>query len=445
VDALAQNATLIVIGAIVAIVLVAALLVISRARPPEARTIRVIGVGGGGSNAIEHMIEAKTAGVDFIVCNTDAQALRRSAAPRRLRIGDGVTRGLGAGGDPTLGKRAAEEDADAIALALEGSDMVFVTAGLGGGTGSGAGPIIAEIARKQGALTIGVVTKPFAFEGLRRRQVAEDAARELGGKVDALITIPNDRIGEVVQADVRFLDAFGTVDDVLRQGVQGIIDVVTSPGLINLDFADVRAVMEDAGPALIGLGRASGENRALDAARQAMSSPLLEANFEGAQSILFNIAGSSNVGLGEVTRAAEEIRAAADPEANVLFGASFDDDLGDELLVTLIAAGREGARKPVSELAGAAVAGVAASRTGATKTQVPRVATAAAPGAKRAQRRPPSGLPARDASVPSSELQEIGPQAGAEDDELDVPSFLRRRVGPRPEPREAAEARNGTS
>ena len=257
--------------------------------------IRVIGVGGGGSNAVNRMIRAEMMGVEFIACNTDAQALLQSDAPHKIRIGDKVTRGLGAGGDPTIGQRAAEEDSEKIAEALEDSDMVFITAGLGGGTGSGAAPVVAQIAKESGALTIGVVTKPFAFEGNKRKLVAEKAAEELKAQVDTLITIPNDRLKDVVQKNTSILDAFRVVDDVLRQGVQGISDIITVPGLINLDFADVRAIMKDAGSALMGIGRASGENRAVEAARQAIASPLLEVDIAGAQGILFNITGSSNL------------------------------------------------------------------------------------------------------------------------------------------------------
>jgi cell division protein FtsZ len=306
--------------------------------------IRVIGVGGGGSNAVNRMIRAEMMGVEFIALNTDAQALLQSDAPHKLRIGDKITRGLGAGGDPSIGERAAEEDSDKIAQALEGSDMVFITSGLGGGTGSGAAPVVAEIAKEQGALTIAVVTKPFTFEGAKRRLTAEKSAESLKAKVDTLITIPNDRLRDVVQKNTSILDAFRVVDDVLRQGVQGISDIITVPGLINLDFADVRAIMKDAGSALMGIGRASGENRAVEAARQAIASPLLEVDIAGAQGILFNVTGGSNLSLFEVTEAAEEIRAAADPEANIIFGTSFNERLGEEVAITVIATGFDGKR-----------------------------------------------------------------------------------------------------
>jgi cell division protein FtsZ len=307
--------------------------------------IRVIGVGGGGSNAVNRMIRAEMMGVEFIACNTDAQALLQSDAPHKIRIGDKITKGLGAGGDSSVGQRAAEEDSEKIADALRDSDMVFITAGLGGGTGSGAAPIVAEIAKELGALTIGIVTKPFSFEGVRRKLVAERAAEALKEKVDTLITIPNDRLRDVVQKNTSIIDAFRFVDDVLRQGVQGISDIITVPGLINLDFADVRAIMSDAGSALMGIGRAGGDSRALDATRQAIASPLLEININGAQGILFNIAGSANLSLFEVTEAAEEIRSVADPEANIIFGTSFDERLGDEVMITVIATGFDSTRK----------------------------------------------------------------------------------------------------
>ncbi|HUP55719.1 MAG TPA: cell division protein FtsZ, partial [Methylomirabilota bacterium] len=275
----------------------------------------------------------------------DAQALLQSDAPHKIRIGDKVTRGLGAGGDSQLGQRSAEEDSEKIAAALADSDMVFITAGLGGGTGSGAAPVVAQIAKDAGALTIGVVTKPFAFEGNKRKLVAEKSAEELKAQVDALITIPNDRLKDVVQKNTSILDAFRVVDDVLRQGVQGISDIITMPGLINQDFADVRAIMKDAGSALMGIGRATGENRAVEAAQQAIASPLLELDIHGAQGILWNITGSSNLSLYEVNEAAEAIKEAADPEANIIFGTSFNERLGEEVMVTVIATGFDGGKK----------------------------------------------------------------------------------------------------
>ncbi len=307
--------------------------------------IRVMGVGGGGSNAVNRMIRAELMGVEFIALNTDAQALLQSDAPHKIRVGDKITRGLGAGGDPGIGQRAAEEDAEKIYEALKDSDMVFITAGMGGGTGSGAAPVIAEIARDLGALTIGVVTKPFSFEGARRRLNAEKATEGLREKVDTLITIPNDRLKDVVQKETSVVDAFRVVDDVLRQGVQGISDLITVPGLINLDFADVRAVMNQAGSALMGIGRASGEDRAAEAARQAIASPLLEVNIAGAQGVLFNITGGPSLSLFEIDEAAEIIKATTDPEANIIFGTVIDERMGDEVSITVIATGFDSARK----------------------------------------------------------------------------------------------------
>src|SRR3954452_8460294 len=312
--------------------------------------IRVIGVGGGGSNAVNRMIRAELMGVEFIAVNTDAQALLQSDAPHKIRVGDKITRGLGAGGDPTIGQRAAEEDAEKIYEALKDSDMVFITAGMGGGTGSGGAPVIAEIARDLGALTIGVVTKPFSFEGARRRLNAERSIEALKDKVDTLITIPNDRLKDVVQKDTAITDAFRVVDDVLRQGVQGISDLITVPGLINLDFADVRAVMKDAGSALMGIGRASGDNRAAEAAREATASPLLEVNIAGAQGVLFNITGGPSLSLFEVDEAAEIIKQTADPEANIIFGTVIDERMADEVAITVIATGFDSSRKRERQL-----------------------------------------------------------------------------------------------
>jgi cell division protein FtsZ len=400
--------------------------------------IRVIGVGGGGSNAVNRMIRAEMMGVEFIACNTDAQALLQSDAPHKIRIGDKITRGLGAGGDSSIGQRAAEEDADKIAEAIAESDMVFITAGLGGGTGSGAAPVIAEIAKEAGALTIGVVTKPFGFEGQRRKLVAEKSAEDLKAKVDTLITIPNDRLRDVVQKNTSILDAFRVVDDVLRQGVQGISDIITVPGLINLDFADVRAIMRDAGSALMGIGRASGENRALEAARQAIASPLLEVNINGAQGILFNITGSSNLSLWEVTEAAEEIKAAADPEANIIFGASFNERLGDEVQITVIATGFDSSRKrsPVRHEAAASAYGQDAGvsvRAGRERDfleelERQRHATAqdGADDHDAADERAPIAIPIR----PERTVGEPVPaprRAAFDADDLEIPSFLRRK------------------
>jgi len=308
--------------------------------------IKVIGVGGGGSNAVNRMIRAEMMGVEFIAVNTDAQALLQSDAPHKIRIGDKMTRGLGAGADPGVGQRAAEEDSEKIYEALKDADMIFITAGMGGGTGSGAAPVIAEIAKDLGALTVGVVTKPFSFEGMRRKLVAEQYTELLKEKVDTLITIPNDRLREVVDKKTSIVDAFRVVDDVLRQGVQGISDLITVPGLINLDFADVKTIMREAGSSMMGIGMGTGENRAVDAAKAAVMSPLLEVNITGARGILFNVTGGSDLGLFEVNEAAEVIREAADAEANIIFGTVIDDRMRDEVKVTVIATGFDSSRKP---------------------------------------------------------------------------------------------------
>jgi cell division protein FtsZ len=400
--------------------------------------IRVIGVGGGGSNAVNRMIRAEMMGVEFIACNTDAQALLQSDAPHKIRIGDKITRGLGAGGDSTIGQRAAEEDSEKIAQALVDSDMVFITAGLGGGTGSGAAPIVAQMAKEAGALTIGVVTKPFSFEGAKRKLVAEKAAEELKGQVDTLITIPNDRLKDVVQKNTSIIDAFRVVDDVLRQGVQGISDIITMPGLINLDFADVRAIMKDAGSALMGIGRATGENRAVEAARMAIASPLLEVNIQGAQGILFNITGSSSLSLFEVTEAAEEIRAAADPEANIIFGTSFNERLGDEVMITVIATGFDGMRKRETRHAAAAQpsdtsASVRAPRERDFLEELERQRVVSNDGGFEIPVAEPNhGAAAASGPTPRIERSVGEPvpvkRAAAYDaDDLEIPSFLRRK------------------
>jgi len=414
--------TIVVVVAIVVAVLATLRLLIEvpgwvrRIRRPEARTIRVVGVGGGGSNAVDRMVKADLPGVSFVAFNTDAQALRRSTANLKLRIGDETTRGLGAGGDPDVGRRAAEEDAEWIGKAVAGADLVFVTAGLGGGTGSGAAPIVAGIARDQAALTIGVVTKPFDFEGSQRKRVAEAAAAELAGKVDALIVVPNDHVGNVLESEASVVEAFRAVDDVLLRAVQGIIDLIRTPGLINLDFGDVRSVMQGAGAAVIGLGRGSGEHRAADAAREAIASPLLEARFDGARGILFNVSGPSDLRLAEVREAADEIGQHADEGANIIFGASFDESLGGDVLVTLMATGLSGETPRVP--AAPATAAPAPAPKATTPSRSRRAGnvtsarhTAVAVSAATSAPPKPGDLP-RDAAI--------------DDDDFEVPSFLRR-------------------
>ncbi len=439
---------------------------IRRTRRPETRAIRVIGIGGGGSNAVDRMVAANIPGVSFVACNTDAQALRRSNAGMKVRIGEAITGGLGSGGDPEVGRRAAEEDEAKIARSVTGADLVFITAGLGGGTGSGAAPIVGANARLQGALTIAVVTKPFAFEGIHRRRIADAAEAELAASVDAIITIPNARIGDVVADDTSMLDAFRIVDDVLLEAVRGIIDLLSGSGLINLDFADVRSVMNDAGPVLIGIGRGIGENRAIDAARQAVASPLLEATIDGAREILINVSGPPDLRLREVRVAADEIRASADTDANVIFGASLSRPADEEVVITLIATGMawpKGADVPT--------------RVAERKTVEPRVAERAeraerperAERAERPERAEPApepmkpGLPVNGgrkrqpvlashpravASIPSAEpapneahvadepptpMKERTEPRADEEIDLEVPSFLRRRRPPDPE------------
>ena len=304
--------------------------------------IKVVGIGGGGVNAVNRMIEVGLKGVEFIAINTDAQALLMSDADVKLDVGRELTRGLGAGADPTVGRQAAEDHRDEIEEVLKGADMVFVTAGEGGGTGTGGAPIVANVAKKLGALTIGVVTRPFAFEGRRRATQAEDGIEALRAEVDTLIVIPNDRLLQISDKQVSVLDAFKEADQVLLSGVQGITDLITTPGLINLDFADVKAIMSGAGSALMGIGRASGDDRAAAAAESAISSPLLEASIEGAHGVLLNISGGSDLGLFEIHEAADLIAQAAHPDANIIFGAVIDDALGDEVRVTVIAAGFDG-------------------------------------------------------------------------------------------------------
>src|SRR5438270_7491550 len=307
---------------------------------PEAN-IKVIGVGGGGTNAVNRMIRAQVQGVEFLTINTDSQALQNAQAPTRIQIGEKLTRGLGAGGNPSVGQKAAEESTEELYEALQGADMVFITAGMGGGTGTGAAPIIAQIAQDVGALTVGVVTKPFSFEGPRRRTSAEEGVASLKDRVDALITIPNDRLLSIADQKMSMTDAFALADEVLHQGIEGISDTITKPGMINLDFADVKAIMSHAGSALMAIGRAAGENRAVEAAMAAISSPLLEASISGAKGVLFNIAGSDYT-LYEVDQAARVIQEAADQDANIIFGAVIDERLQDEIQITVIATGFEG-------------------------------------------------------------------------------------------------------
>lgn len=301
--------------------------------------IKVIGVGGGGNNAINRMIEDGLKGVEFVSVNTDKQALFLSKASLKIQIGEKLTRGLGAGSDPEVGGKAAEESREEIAEAIKGSDMVFVTAGMGGGTGTGAAPVVASVAREMGILTVGVVTKPFTFEGRKRMVQAERGIQQLKENVDTLVIIPNDRLLQVIQKNTSMVEAFKMADDILRQGVQSISDLIAVPGLVNLDFADVKTIMYNTGIAHMGIGRAAGENRAEEAAKQAIHSPLLETSIEGARGVLLNITGGTDLGLLEVNAAAELVQKAADPEANIIFGAVINEELKDEILITVVATG----------------------------------------------------------------------------------------------------------
>ena len=391
----------------------------------RALRIVVIGIGGAGGNAVDRMTAAGTSGIEFMVCNTDAQVLRRSRASRKIQVGAKLTGGLGAGGDPAIGQRAAEEDADRIARAVAGADMVFITAGLGGGTGSGAAPVVAASAREAGALTVGVVTLPFAFEGTKRRQVADRAAEELLAKVDTLIVIPNDGVRNVVLGDVSMLEAFRVVDDILRQGIEAVIDLIAQPGFINLDFADVRSVLKDSGSGLIGVGRANGERRATHAAQDAIRNALMGGGITGARGVLLNVAGSRELTLAEVTEVAEVVRAAADRDANVIFGATFDDSLGDTVEVTLIATGfvpaspDDGYLRPAS--AEPSVQYVPPQSFLPERAVDPRPETVI---------REPVAVhvgPAPEETISYAPSQRSGPSP----DELDIPSFVRRPPPPR--------------
>jgi len=313
---------------------------------PEIQTfakIKVVGVGGGGGSAINRMITANIKGVEFIAVNTDLQALQSNLAPTKLHIGKSTTRGLGAGMNPAIGRKSAEESQNDLREVLKDSDLIFITCGLGGGTGSGAAPKIAEVAREVGALTIAVVTKPFSFEGGPRKSIAEEALKEFCGKVDSLITIPNDRIWQIIDKKTPLLDAFRTVDEVLRQGVQGISELITLPGVINVDFADVRTIMENSGSALMGMGESSGDNRAIEAAKQAISSPLLEMSIEGAKGILFTITGGNDLTMYEVSEAAKTITESVDSDAKIIFGAVINEELKDAIKITVVATGFDSA------------------------------------------------------------------------------------------------------
>ena len=335
--------------------------------------IKVIGVGGGGNNAVNRMVESELKGVQFLSVNTESQVLELSKADVTIQIGEKVTKGLGAGANPQIGEAAAQESREDIIKALEGADMVFVTAGMGGGTGTGAAPVVAECAKEVGALTVGVVTKPFAFEGKRRRAAAEKGIEFLTQKVDTIIVIPNDKLLQVVDKKCSLSDAFGKADDVLRQGIKGISDLIQIPGLINLDFADVKTIMTEQGEALMGIGLATGENRAADAAKMAINSPLLETSIDGAKGILLNISGSANLSLFEINEAAEIISDAADPDANIIFGSVIDESLGDSVQVTVVATGFNSSTKNVPEFGKTTIAARPAASTSAPTSSIPDI------------------------------------------------------------------------
>ena len=335
--------------------------------------IKVIGVGGGGNNAVNRMVDSDLKGVQFLSANTESQVLELSKADVTIQIGEKVTKGLGAGANPQIGEEAAQESREEITKALEGADMVFVTAGMGGGTGTGAAPIVAECAKEVGALTVGVVTKPFAFEGKRRRAAAEKGIEFLTQKVDTIIVIPNDKLLQVVDKKCSVSDAFSKADEVLRQGIKGISDLIQIPGLINLDFADVKTIMTNQGEALMGIGEGTGENRAADAAKMAINSPLLETSIDGAKGILLNISGSSELGIFEVNEAAQIISDAADPDANIIFGSVIDESLGDKVQVTVVATGFGNNVKSVPEFGKTTTTSRPASTTTTTNSGIPDI------------------------------------------------------------------------
>ncbi len=384
--------------------------------PSSVAQIKVIGVGGGGGNAVNRMIESNVSGIDFWAINTDAQALTSSLAPKRLQIGQKITRGLGAGGNPAIGQKAAEESRDEIAQALEGADLVFITAGMGGGTGTGAAPVVAEIAKDLGCLTVGVVTRPFKFEGRRRTNQAEEGISALQSRVDTLLVIPNNQLLNVIAPETPMQEAFRIADDVLRQGVQGISDIITVPGLVNVDFADVRAVMADAGSALMGIGIGSGKSRAREAAIAAISSPLMESSVEGAKGVVLNITGGHDLTLHEVNAAAEAIYEVVDPNANIIFGAVIDEQLEGEIRITVIATGFVPAETSQPEPTAPAPL-----RRGFPPMPQPQARP-------EDQQQPPAPRPLRQQQ---QEQQPQQPPQRPNSTGLDIPEFLQRRRFPR--------------
>jgi cell division protein FtsZ len=389
---------------------------------PDVETfakIKVVGVGGSGGNVVNRMIQSKIKGVEFVAINTDVQALHHSLAPVKLHIGHTITRGLGAGMDPDVGRRSAEENQNEIRDLLKGADMVFITCGLGGGTGSGAAPIVAELAKEAGALTVAVVTKPFTFEGAQRRDIGERAYSELTGNVDTVISIPNDRILQIIDKKTSLLEAFTIVDDVLRQGVQGISEIITTPGLINVDFADVKAIMSNQGSALMGIGRATGENRAVEAAKAAIASPLLEVSVEGARGILFTVTGGASMGMHEVSEAAKIITASADPNAKVIFGAILNESMKDELKVTVIATGFEDPKDTRPSNSTVVAAGVFA------PSSFVKAKAAPAPEIKIKPFQAPVAAEPEKPIQPVAKSQRPKPD---DNEDLEIPAFIRKKM-----------------
>lgn len=404
-----------------------------------AAKIKVVGIGGGGGAAVNRMISDKIKGVEFIVVNTDVQALHQNLAPNKIPIGKTVTRGLGAGMNPDMGRRAAEESQNEIRNMLNGADMVFVTCGLGGGTGTGAAPEVAKLAKDIGALTVAVVTKPFSFEGAQRRRIADEGYQQLLEHVDTIITIPNDRVLQIIDKKTSLLDAFKVVDDVLRQGVQGISELITIPGLINVDFADVKAIMESSGSALMGIGRATGENRAVEAAKQAIASPLLEVAIDGAKGILFTITGGTDLGMHEVAEAAKIITGSADEDAKVIFGANVDEAMKEEVRITVVATGFDSRERR------AAAPGAVEIPAQNTWTPAPLRARDEDPHSARPKTAPsfaphpvsrplPQPAPVQPAYVPTHKPAVQAPPppppkpAASEEEEIEIPAFIRKKM-----------------
>jgi cell division protein FtsZ len=385
--------------------------------------IKVIGVGGSGSSAVNRMIQSKIKGVEFVTVNTDVQALHHSMAPVKLHIGRSITRGLGAGMDPEVGRRSAEENQNEIRDLLKGADMVFITCGLGGGTGTGAAPVVAELAKEAGALTVAVVTKPFTFEGAQRRDIAERGFSSLAGNVDTIISIPNDRILQIIDKKTSLLEAFNIVDDVLRQGVQGISELITVPGLINVDFADVKAIMASQGSSLMGIGRSSGENRAIEAAKAAIASPLLEVSIEGARGILFTITGGANLSMHEVSEAAKIITASADPNAKVIFGATINEAMKDEIKITVVATGFEERQEKTPNVS------VLASGKYTPSSFVKNKEDAGREKEKKEAREANADEAKGPFFAPPS-FSDVKPAAKKEEEDLDIPAFIRKKMLP---------------